>query len=616
MHAAACRVKATLLTTLATTPTENLYLAKKSYRLARAGRISEATRNLAAAPVSIVWLSSIGLNPATLFLHPRAQDLLAEHIRSMAESEAFLEAQENEKLEEASSSARSPGQLSLSLQAWRKDKRLVSMLSCSTDTSRMVSPADSAQCLADHWGKVFADKPTDTTAMDEILAFVPKFEEAIAMPIRAMLAEVAVAARSSAPGEDGIDFAAWRSGDARPLDVVFRLFSATWAGNCPQPQSEIDYMSVFPPKKTRLSGIIAPSETRPIALLNTSSKLQAALANRAIAPAAEALCGPHQHGFLRGRGSTEAVVELDAIMSSRTAANAPSSGVFFADLEAAFPSVSWAFLLHTIKHIFGVGGPLFFVTQLYVPARVSVLAFGESTTRYTAASGIRQGCPLSGTLFVLVLEGFLRLLAHRFQGRCLLSAFADDMAIYLRNLLACLPELRAAFATLSRASALNLNIKKCAILPLVAPPAVAGDEEENRVISATRRQISAIVPGWKLVRVVANYLYLGVWLGFDVEMLEWSGQMASIRHRTRFIASLGTGWSLSCALYSMLVSSLVPYVGQFRDLPTRTGNEECYAQSRVFRQPQAGVPRTALAALHATHPASPSQCLSTPRSHL
>ena len=96
--------------------------------------------------------------------------------------------------------------------------------------------------------------------------------------------------------------------------------------------------------------------------------------------------------------------------------------------------------------------------------------------------------------------------------------------------------------------------------------------------------------------------YLGVWLGFDAEMKEWAGQMASIRHRTRFIASLGTGWSLSCALYSMLVSSLVPYVGQFRDLPTRIGNEECYAQSRVFRQPQAGVPRTALAAMHALHP--------------
>ena len=91
-------------------------------------------------------------------------------------------------------------------------------------------------------------------------------------------------------------------------------------------------------------------------------------------------------------------------------------------------------------------------------------------------------------------------------------------------------------------------------------------------------------------------------LGFDVEEKEWSGQMASIRLRTRFIASLGTGWSLSCALYSMLVSSLVPYVGQFRDLPSRTGNEECYAQSRVFRQPQAGVPRSALAAIHASNP--------------
>ncbi len=64
MHAAACRVKAALLTTRATTPIENLYLAKKSYRLAQAGRVSEATRILAAAPVSIVWLLSLGLNPA------------------------------------------------------------------------------------------------------------------------------------------------------------------------------------------------------------------------------------------------------------------------------------------------------------------------------------------------------------------------------------------------------------------------------------------------------------------------------------------------------------------------------------------------------------------------
>ncbi len=97
------------------------------------------------------------------------------------------------------------------------------------------------------------------------------------------------------------------------------------------------------------------------------------------------------------------------------------------------------------------------------------------------------------------------MLAHRFQGRCLLSAFADDLAIYLRNLLACLPELRAAFATLSRASALNLNIKKCAILPLVAPSSSTCGEEGIEII-ATRRQISAIVPGWKLVGFVADYL--------------------------------------------------------------------------------------------------------------
>ena len=47
-------------------------------------------------------LAPIHLDAGAFFLHPGAQDLLAERIHTMVESEAFTEAFDNEKLEESS----------------------------------------------------------------------------------------------------------------------------------------------------------------------------------------------------------------------------------------------------------------------------------------------------------------------------------------------------------------------------------------------------------------------------------------------------------------------------------------------------------------------------------
>lgn len=587
MYAASSRVRSHLVVEKAVTAAENLYLTNKAYRLARADRIPAAIKHVIASPMLLKWLASIAMDASSFFLHPCAQDLLAERIRSMVESEAFSEALDNEKLEDKYNSARTPTPLARKLLAWREAKRSVSMLACAVDTSQLVSPEKSAENLANHLGSVFSGKATDDAAAAQVLEFRPRVVDPVPLPTRQHLENIAFASRSSAPGMDGIDYAAWKTADGRPLDIIYSLFCDSWCHGSPQPKPEIDYASVFPPKKERESGVITPAETRPIALLKTASKLQTAFANSAIAPCADSICGSHQHGFIRGRGGSSAIVGLDAIICAQLCAVAGRSGVFFADLEAAFPSVSWCFLLVAMLKAFGQGGPLAFVTNLYVPARVAVIAFGGIFAEFLAKSGIRQGCPLSGTLFVICIEGFLRLLVHRFNSRCLLFAFADDMAIFLKELMVSLPQLRAGFLLLERAASLKLNLKKCALLPLFAQD-----------MKITARQVSAIVPGWKPVKIVGAYLYLGVWLGSLAHLFEWKVQFEAIKKRSRFLATLGLGWGLSCALYRMLVSSLVPYVGQFRMLPNTAGNEECFAQSRVLRQPQGGIPLLALAHLH------------------
>lgn len=67
---------------------------------------------------------------------------------------------------------------------------------------------------------------------------------------------------------------------------------------------------------------------------------------------------------------------------------------------------------------------------------------GSPVAEVAVASGVRQGCPLSGSLFALALDPLLcRAMAHRMLASARLFVGADDLAVVLRRLRAELPEL-------------------------------------------------------------------------------------------------------------------------------------------------------------------------------
>ena len=71
-------------------------------------------------------------------------------------------------------------------------------------------------------------------------------------------------------------------------------------------------------------------------------------------------------------------------------------------------------------------------------------------------SGVLQGCPLSGLLFVCCMDPITRALAARITGRGSATACADDLAVALSSI-AHLPRVHAVVDLAARAACLCLH---------------------------------------------------------------------------------------------------------------------------------------------------------------
>ena len=82
-------------------------------------------------------------------------------------------------------------------------------------------------------------------------------------------------------------------------------------------------------------------------------------------------------------------------------------------------------------------------------------------------SGVIQGDPLAGFLFVIILDPCLHLLYNTFEqpGYGYVRACADDLGAVLKDIRGLLP-LHHAFELIRKATSLSLNIPKCVLIPL------------------------------------------------------------------------------------------------------------------------------------------------------
>lgn len=179
------------------------------------------------------------------------------------------------------------------------------------------------------------------------------------------------------------------------------------------------------------------------------------------------LIHPDQTGFLKGRLASDNSRMFSNILTMAGKFPHPLAALSL-DAEKAFDRVNWKFMLHALQWL-GFG-PNFisYVKLLYTAPKACVFINGLFSSYFCLQRGTRQGCPLSPLLFLLCLEPFLqrirdnpfitgfKLKSHHIK----LSAYADDILIYMSNPTSSIPPFLQEISTFSTVSGYKLNFSK------------------------------------------------------------------------------------------------------------------------------------------------------------
>ena len=225
----------------------------------------------------------------------------------------------------------------------------------------------------------------------------------------------------------------------------------------------------FIPKKKKNTEYL--KNWRPVSLLNVDYKLATKTIALRVEKILPNLIHPCQSGYVKGRFIGESIRLIADTMHFTKAKNIPGVAVFL-DFEKAFDSIEWNFI-HRCLETFNFGLDLRqWIKVFYTDISSCVLNNGYASKHFHLERGVRQGCPLSGTLFVIAIE----LLAQRIRrskeikgipidehNEVKLSQYADDKTVLLSDVQS-LSRLFDLLSLFERCSGLKLNQTKSEML--------------------------------------------------------------------------------------------------------------------------------------------------------
>jgi len=268
------------------------------------------------------------------------------------------------------------------------------------------------------------------------------------------------------PGSDGFSVEFYKFFWADVNDLVLNSFNYSFASGSLSVEQRRGVITVIPKRDKDVRYL---KNWRPISLLNTDYKiLTKVLANR-LQVALREIISADQTGYIKGRYIGENV----RVIETYSTLNKARGYIVLLDFEKAFDTVNIDFLkkaLITYKF-----GPNFckWIELLYTNVSSCVTNNGHASEFFPVTRGIRQGCPISAMLFIMIVELLANYLksSDNIKGididdeSFIITQLADDTTLFLQDINS-ITNAMYVLDSFYECSGLRLNKQKCEVFIL------------------------------------------------------------------------------------------------------------------------------------------------------
>eukprot|EP00253_Pinus_taeda_P029977 PITA_29977 len=268
---------------------------------------------------------------------------------------------------------------------------------------------------------------------------------------------------------------------------------------------------------------------RPISLCNCIYKIIAKVIAIRIVPILSRNISMEQFGFLDGRQIHEAIGVAQEVIHS-VKQKKKKGAVLKIDLSKAYDRINWLYLRLLLTHLGFNYSFISWIMGCISNVSFAVLINGAASPFFKSQRGLRQGCPLSPLLFLLVAEGLSRLI-HKARREEKVKGievainlyithllFVDDILIFSNGSYNELKEFKSIFDLFLKATGMQINSGKSQVC------VAEFDRRESTMMTN-------LFP-FHLQPLDSPFKYLGFWLKLAAYKKEdWNWLIAKIEAR-------------------------------------------------------------------------------------
>ena len=205
--------------------------------------------------------------------------------------------------------------------------------------------------------------------------------------------------KKKAAGQDKIENEAWIYGNVKIEKRITEIFNKVWKGEgFPERWKEGVISPIF-----KKGGGEMVSNYRGITILNAAYKIYAMVLEKRLKEELEKnhIIPESQAGFRGGRPTTDNIFILNYFANREIQKKGEKLYTFFAEINAAFDKVDRVKLQNIMKRKEISKRLRMRIGEIYKETRNTIKANGKMSSTFWTSKGVREGCPLSPTLFTI-----------------------------------------------------------------------------------------------------------------------------------------------------------------------------------------------------------------------